>query len=140
MTAFEIALNQYGHREWDGLKNNPEILKYSRECGFSATDVPSDEVSWCSAFMCWCQMKAGYQHTNSLAARSWMDWGSLVTEPQIGDVTIFWRVKPNGWQGHVGFYIRRNNTRIWVLGGNQGNQVCISDYPASQLLGYRRAI
>lgn len=135
MTPFEIALTQYGIKEFQGKRHNPEVVKYFQECGFNIDD---DEVSWCSAFMCWCHLKAGLPHTASLAARSWLGYGERVTEPKLGDIVVFWRVEPRGWQGHVGFFVRKDEGRIWVLGGNQINQVCIDDYNESQLLGYRR--
>lgn len=130
------ALREYGTKELTGPEHNPEVLKYFAECGFDT--VKDDETSWCSAFMCWCHLKAGLSHTKSLAARSWLGWGERVTEPKLGDIVVFWRVEPRGWQGHVGFFVRKDEGRIWVLGGNQGNQVCIEDYSATQLLGYRR--
>lgn len=135
--VFKIALSQYGIAEWTGDKHNPEVLKYFTECGFTA--VKDDETSWCSAFVCWCMHKAGKPHTKSLAARSWLNWGETVMDPHVGDIAVFWRNEPRAWQGHVGFYIRNSGDRVWVLGGNQSNHVCIDDYPGIQLLGYRRA-
>ncbi|MCB1713295.1 MAG: hypothetical protein KDH96_12745, partial [Candidatus Riesia sp.] len=64
--------------------------------------------------------------------------GTPVTEPKIGDIVVFWRGTRDGWQGHVAFYIREDADGIFVLGGNQSNQVCIAEYPKNQLLGYRR--
>lgn len=132
----EIALSQFGIREWVGKEHNPEVMKYFSETGFS--NIPNDETSWCSAFMMWCIMKANLPHTNSLLAKSWLKWGIGVVEPELGDVVVFWRIDPNGPYGHVGLFIRKTNEFIWVLGGNQGNSVSISFYPVSQLLGYRR--
>jgi len=134
--VFKIALTQYGVREWSGSNHNPEVVKYFTECGF---DVKNDETSWCSAFVCWCVQKAGLQHTKSLAARSWLGWGDKIMDPEVGDIAVLWRNDPQGWQGHVGFFVRQDGSRIWLLGGNQSNEVNIQDYQGSQLLGYRRA-
>ena len=133
--AFEIAISQYGIREWSGNNHNPDVLKYFSDSGFATKD---DETSWCSAFVCWCVQQAGMVHTKSLTARSWLNWGEAVWEPRVGDITVLWRVDPKGWQGHVGFFVRQNGSRIWLLGGNQSNEVNISDYDGTQLLGYRR--
>ena len=95
-------------------------------------------VGNCAAFMNWCQMKADRPGTKSLSARSWMNWGEPVFEPEIGDVAIFWRNDPNSWQGHVAFYVKHTGTQVYVLGGNQSNMVNIAAYPGTQLLGYRR--
>ncbi len=39
--------------------------------------------------------------------------------------------------GHVAFFDEQRNARIFVLGGNQSNQVNITSYPGDRLLGYR---
>jgi uncharacterized protein (TIGR02594 family) len=135
---FEIALTQYGIREFPGANHNPEVLKYFSECGFP--QVRDDETSWCSAFMCWCAIKAGYPipTNNPLLARSWLNWGEPVFEPQIGDIAIYWREARTSWKGHVHMYVRNNGSLIWGLGGNQSNQVCIASTGGTQLLGFRR--
>lgn len=135
LKAFEVALGEYDVTEWSS-GHNPEVMKYFHETGFS--EIKSDEISWCSAFACWCNMKAGMSHPKSLVARDWLSWGDEVFEPKLGDITVFWRNDPKGWQGHVGRFIRQNGSRIWVLGGNQSNKVCIDDYSGGELLGYRR--
>jgi len=134
--AFKIALSQYGVKEIPGSEHSPEVLKYFHDGGF--TEIRDDETSWCSAFMCWCMFKAGIPHTGSLAARSWLNWGKQVHEAQTGDVVIYWRESLSSWQGHVGFFIRKEDSYIYTLGGNQSNSVCILKYSDKQLLGYRR--
>jgi len=54
-----------------------------------------------------------------------------------GAVTVFWRGSPDSWKGHVAFWLRREGSRIWVLGGNQANSVSAKPYPASRLLATR---
>jgi uncharacterized protein (TIGR02594 family) len=132
----KVALQEYDVHEFSGTTHNPDVLKYFAECGFET--VKDDETSWCSAFICWCTQKAGYEPTNSLVARSWLEWGEVVPSPMLGDVTVLWRSDPHGWQGHVGLFIKLKNNQLWLLGGNQGNKVCIEQYPVKQLLGYRR--
>ena len=76
-----------------------------------------------------------------LTARSFLHWGENVYEPRLGDVVVFPRGS-QGWQGHVGFYIRtikREGKEYYViLGGNQENKVSYELYPASKALGIRR--
>ena len=148
----ELALDQYGIQEWSGSKHNPEVLKYFDEIGHSWVD--DDETAWCSAFVNWVAMKAGYEYSGKLNARSWLDIGDIIgrrigtyievkvndtiVTPILGDVVILWRVKKDSPWGHVGFYIREDENYVWVLGGNQSNKVCISKYPKSRVLGYRR--
>jgi uncharacterized protein (TIGR02594 family) len=132
--AFEIALGEYGHKERRGGEN-PEILKYFHEIGY--TDIKEDEVPWCSAFVNWCVMKAGLPITKNLAAKSWLGWGKKVMIPEIGDIAVFKRGNL-GWQGHAGFYIKNNGIYVWVLSGNQSDEVNISKYSGTDLLSYRR--
>ncbi|HAX95610.1 MAG TPA: TIGR02594 family protein [Prolixibacteraceae bacterium] len=135
--ALHIALQEYGTREVPGTgSHNPEVVKYFQQGGFPT--VRDDETSWCSAFMNWCVKKAGGNPTGSLSARSWLNWGRPVVEPELGDIVVFWRRDPKGWEGHVGFFIKRDGTHVWVLGGNQSNEVNIQKYPGTELLGYRR--
>lgn len=136
MKAIEIALTQVGIKEIVGRKHNPEVLKYFKEIGHSW--VKDDETAWCSAFANWICKKAGLPYTGKLNARSWLKVGQRVSKPKLGDVVIFWRDNPNSWKGHVAFFVRETKNWVYVLGGNQNNQVKISAYPKHRLLQYRR--
>lgn len=135
MNILEEALNQFGHKEIPGDKHNPEIVKFFTEISF---DIQNDETAWCSAFVNWCAMKAGLERTKKLNAKSWLGVGNEVKSPMIGDIAIFHRGDPQGWQGHVGIYINKIGNKIYVLSGNQGNQVSIAPYKENRLIGYRR--
>lgn len=137
LNLINIALTQYGIKEITGKQDNPEVLKYFNEIGFNGS-VLKDETSWCSAFANWVALKAKVERTNKLNARSWLHVGLEVTAPEMGDVVIFWRESKESWKGHVGFFIRATENWIYVLGGNQSNQVKISAYPKNRLLAYRR--
>ena len=79
---------------------------------------------------------------NPLMARSFLDWGTVVDEPRVGDIVVFPRGN-QGWQGHVGFYtetvIIDNVSYYVILGGNQNNQVSYDLYAANRAIGIRRA-
>ncbi len=137
-TLIETAAAEIGTKEESGSSHNPRILQYAQEAGF--TQVDDDETPWCSIFMNWVASKTGLVRSKSGAARSWLNVGNAVETPEPGDVVVFWRVRRDSWQGHVGIFMgySRNGSRIYCLGGNQGNQVSISAYPADQLLGFRR--
>lgn len=132
----QIVLDKYGLREIPGAKDNPEILQMAKECGFS--DYVHDEVSWCSLLINWSCWKLGLPRTNSLMARSWLNIGTIVSVPEMGDIVIFWRGDPAGPFGHVGIFIGYRNGLIYVLGGNQGNMIQIEGFDPDKLLGYRR--
>jgi uncharacterized protein (TIGR02594 family) len=103
-------------------------------------DINPAQTAWCAAFVDAVLHSTGGQGTGKLNARSYLDWGVPVTEPKVGDVVVFSRGDPNGWQGHVGFYAGKNaDGTIKVLGGNQGDEVSIDNFSTDRLLGYRRA-
>lgn len=133
----QIALAELGEAEISGAaRNNKRIQEYHSTVGLPHDP---DETPWCSSFANWVMKKAGIKGSGKPNARSWLTWGRPVTKPQAFDVVVFWRGEPNGWQGHVAFYISSTPTTIKVLGGNQGNKVSIAEYPKSRLLGYRAA-
>lgn len=129
------ALNEYGVAEKVGAGSNPRITEYYQYLKLNPQD---DETPWCSLFANFIVKKTGTgSYTNQLNARSWLTIGKEVKKPEKGDIVVFWRGTPDGWQGHVAFYIRDDGDDIWVLGGNQDNQVSIAKYPKSRVLGYR---
>lgn len=130
------ALEEYGVTEIVGSKDNPRILEYFKVSGNEWAD--NDEYAWCSAFVNWVAIKCGYEATKKLNARSWLDVGSEITKPIIGDIVVLWRKDKEGPYGHVGFYINSDDKYIYILGGNQSNQVNIAAYTKDRLLGYRR--
>ena len=139
MNPLSIALSQYGQREIIGSEDNPVIVNYFNFIGQPGEKL-KDETSWCSAFMGWVFKTAGKDYSNNLMARSWLNYGEEIEDGcQIqGDIVIFWRESPHSWKGHVGLFINEIGDEIYVLGGNQSNQVCIAPYSKTRLLGYRR--
>ncbi len=132
----DIAFTQYGIQEVSGETDNPEVLKYFNEIGFDGESL-KDETAWCAAFANWVCKQAGCDYSGKLNARSFLTVGEKVTAPKAGDIVVLWRGNPSGWKGHVGFFIRETDTHIYMLGGNQGNQVCIAPYDKKRLLEYR---
>jgi uncharacterized protein (TIGR02594 family) len=80
----------------------------------------------------------GSGHAN---ARSWLRWGEPLLQPKLGCVVVFSR-PPNEASGHVAFFCgvvekKSGANDFLVLGGNQGNQVCVTSYAKARLLGFR---
>jgi uncharacterized protein (TIGR02594 family) len=134
----KIAFNELGVEEIVGKKHNPEVLKYAKDTGIKG--ITTDEIPWCSTFVNWVAWKAGLQHSGKPNARSWLNVGTKVTNPEPGDVVVFWRESPQSWKGHVGFFLglSADSKRIYCLGGNQGNRVSVSAYRAGTVLSYQR--
>lgn len=102
-------------------------------------DLDPSDTAWCAAFVNAAIGASGQKGTGTLVARDFLKFGTATDKPSEGDIVVFSRGDPNGWQGHVGFYAGRDrNGNILVLGGNQGNKVSIAAYPASRVLGFRK--
>jgi len=135
---FKIAAAEIGQAEVPGEVDNPRIVKYATESGIGW--VTDDETPWCSTFMNWIAFEAGVERTDRANARSWLTVGRKVEPPEPGDVVIFWREAVESHKGHVGLFVgySADGSRVYVLGGNQGNQVGITAYDATRVLGFRR--
>jgi len=124
-------------------EHTQRILEYHKTTTLRATD---DETPWCSSFVNWVMIQAGYRGTNSAAAKSWLDWGKALDTPQHGAITVIKKKRAgrdastgsaSGY--HVAFYVRSNATHVWLLGGNQRDRVKQSSYPFRDydVKGYR---
>lgn len=131
--AMAIAERQVGLNETEKKAALTDFLQTGGQNLDPAT------TAWCAAFVNSTLKQAGKQGTGKLNARSFLDWGEGVDTPQVGDLAVFSRGDPSGWQGHVGFFKGYNpDGSINVLGGNQGDSVSVKPYAANNLLGFRR--
>lgn len=131
---FEIALKEYGQLEVAGKLSNKAILNYYKVAGHKW--VQDEAVPWCAAYVGYCLETAGIPSTKNLAARSYLQFGTETKDPQLGDIVVLSR-GTNPANGHVGFFIKKDKTNIWILGGNQADSVNISKFDISKLLSYR---
>lgn len=132
------ALQFIGQKELPGPDTNPVFKPWFDRWVPQGLSKDDSKTAWCSIFMNEIAWRLKLQHSNSLAAQSWLRVGEEVQDPQMGDVVIFWRGSPTSWKGHVGIYIREDENYIWTLGGNQANAVTISPYLKTRAKGYRR--
>jgi len=144
LTLFDLASRYVGIHEIAGNADHPLIQWWLSLCGFPTT--VHDEVAWCSAFVNGMAWELRLKRSKSAAARSWLTVGTAValrdavagydvvvlrrgTEPQPGPDVL-------AAPGHVGLYAGPGN----ILGGNQGNGVCVEPFDESRLLGVRRLV
>lgn len=128
-----IAQKYLGTREGTGESDNALVVKWLEAVG----PFHHDETPWCSAFANAVMREAGIKGTGKANARSWLKWGQPLAAPKLGCVVVFSR-PPLPASGHVAFYVGDGpNHSLRVLGGNQGNRVCVATYPRERLLGYR---
>lgn len=130
----DIALKEVGVRRYPEGSSNPRITEYHENTNIHGYD---DKVAWCSSFLNWVFTTVGYSGTGSALARSWLEWGEPILQPCMGCVVILEREVPNGWQGHVGLFLKIKNENIYLLGGNQLDEVREHCYPLTSVLGYR---
>ena len=129
-----IARSEIGIAQYPDGKSNPRITEYHHDTNIRGYD---DKASWCSSFVNWSLIQAGFSGTGSALARSWLEWGEILRAPKLGCIAVLSRDDPSSWKGHVGFFLRADEEYIYLLGGNQLGTVCENGYPLTTLLGYR---
>lgn len=135
------ARSLLGVEEVRGEEDNPVIIGWAKEIGRTIENLYKyDNIPWCGLFVGVVAHRAGksVNQAQLLSARSWLKWGSeRVSHPKLGDVLVFWRGNPRGWQGHVGLYVGEDDFAYHVLGGNQNDSVSIVRIDKRRLLGAR---
>jgi len=129
-----VARGEIGTIQYPIGQSNPRITEYHSDTNIHGYD---DKASWCSSFVNWCLGQTGIAGTRSALARSWLDWGVELAVPIPGCIAVLYRDDPNSWKGHVGFYLRRDESYVYLLGGNQLEQVREHFYPVGSVLSYR---
>lgn len=126
------ALKLFGTAEIVGEKHNPEIIGWAVELGLGSL-YQQDEIPWCGLFVGVVARRSGKPvPANPLWARNWARWGSEC-KPELGCVLVFSRESG----GHVGLYVGEDDKCFHVLGGNQGNRVCVTRIEKARLLAAR---
>lgn len=123
-----------GLKEIVGSQHERKILDFFAEAGHP--EIHDDETAWCAAFANAMLRRAGYAGTGALNARSFLNWGTKLSQPKLGCIVVFKRGN-SSWQGHVAFFIADRGSTVEVLGGNQGNAVSITRMSKADVLGYR---
>ena len=129
-----IAVQETGVSTFPPGHSNPRVTQYHGHTNIAGYD---DKASWCSSFIYWSLARVGIPGTGSALARSWLDWGQPLEQPLFGCIAVLSRDDPTGWKGHVGFFLRTDAQSIFLLGGNQLDQVCEHYYPKATVLAYR---
>ena len=105
----------------------------------AASDQPVDPkmTAWCAAFVNAVLATNGLPGTGSLAANSFLNYGTKTNKPQAGDIVV---LRTGASQEHVGFYAGERNGRVLVTGGNQsGGKVTTTSFARSAVEAFRRA-
>ena len=132
------AISLLGTTEIKGDKSNEDIIKWAAD--LEIKNYINDDIPWCGLFVAHCISLTTDKDplpVNPLGSRNWAKFGVECPIPSIGSVLVFWRVNPNDWRGHVGFYYGEDDETYYVLGGNQNNQVNITRIRKERLLACR---
>ncbi|MBK8174449.1 MAG: CHAP domain-containing protein [Rhodospirillales bacterium] len=116
--ACEVGVNNAG----------PWVEKY-------LNGIVAPPANWCAGFVSWCYLHApgGIPFRYSLGARDIFhqfvskNWAfqSANLIPQPGDIVVWWRDNPSGWQGHIGLVHNVANGCLTTVEANKGR------FPAS---------
>lgn len=129
------VIQQAAAGEWreTGRPGNPRIIECYKVAGgvLDGADSRADHHMWCAAFVSWALDTAGITAIKSMSSQAWKQYGSEVdwrdlTKLRKWDVIVFKSKTRAG--GHVGFVIGVKNGKIQTLGGNQSDNVTVSDY------------
>ena len=128
----QIARQDIGLAEVPGAASAPAIVRMWQAVKAPFTD---DATPWCGGALGAWMTRAGIAPPAACwRARNWADWGKPISEPVLGCVVVFSR----DGGGHVGLVVGRTRAGgLAVIGGNQGDRVCIAAFPTSRVLGYR---
>lgn len=107
-------------------RDHSDLLAWLRSAG-SAVDPAT--TPWCGDAVETAILRAlpdAAVPANPMASINWLKFGRRLGVPAEGAILVFWRGNPNGWQGHVGFYVGEDTTHYHVLGGNQSNAITVT--------------
>lgn len=138
LTAFGLAQRFIGFKEVQGSVSNPAILAMLK---LDEAWPAGDETPWCSAFVNYIAWLMRLPRSKKLNARSWLTVGASIPLQDARaafDIVVLNR-PPSPESGHVGLFAGYESPNtILLLGGNQGDSVCVAPFAASRVIGVRR--
>jgi hypothetical protein len=141
--AVAIGELQAGASEVGGDNRGPFVRKY-------LNGIADEGNSWCAGFVSFCfsQNPAGMPFPYTVGARDilkkfrdkgWTHEPQSGYAPKPGDIVVWWRVKLDGWQGHVGLVHQLRDGMLYTIEGNKSPRVQGFSYVFSRmdkLLGF----
>jgi uncharacterized protein (TIGR02594 family) len=127
-----IARRDLGLAEVAGAETAPKIKQWLADLGAWWRD---DETPWCGvAVGAWMKQAGISRPKHWYRAKGWLDWG-FPCGGVLGAVVVFERTGG----GHVGLAVGydASQSRVYVLGGNQGNKVSILPFDVNRVIGWR---
>lgn len=128
-----LAYEELGVKERHGNASNPRIEQYHDTAkGFNW----KDDVPWCGSFIAFIMIKSGEGSVkNAFRAKAWKKFGTSISHPVLGAIAI----KSRQGGGHVGLIvgISQSGKSLYILGGNQNDEVNIKRYPKNVFTNFR---
>lgn len=130
------AAAELGVSEVSGAKSNPRILDY-RRAGKTPLGGDDGAVPWCAIFVNAMLESAGVPGSGSAMARSYVKHPGFhkLAAPMLGCIAVKSSNRGSA-SGHVGFYVGEDGLFVYLLGGNQNDQVNISAFKKAEFVGF----
>jgi len=146
--ALNVALAEMmaGNGEVGGNNMGPHVRKY-------LNGIIAPPADWCAGFVSFCFKNSGhpmpFKYTlgardllRQMRSRGFGATPSDANPPLPGDIIVWWRGSPSGWQGHVGIVHSYANGLVRTIEGNKTPKVNSFVYTLrsiDRLLGFARA-
>jgi uncharacterized protein (TIGR02594 family) len=131
-------------KKWEGKNSRNKEDRKELTMLFNESTIPPidpGKLPWCAAFANSILNKLGLEGTNSLMARSFLNYGAPTKNPQVGDIVVTKRGSGNV-AGHVGFFegyeVVDGITYVKIFGGNTDKMVSTGWFPVTAVLGFRK--
>lgn len=111
----------------------PALVAEARK--YIGTNPTDRKRLWCATFMNFVLAKAGYEGTNSDAAKSFAEYGHRISEPRVGAIAVLTRGHKGG---HVGVVsgLDANGNPIIISGNHSPRGVGEGVYARSRVIAY----
>lgn len=127
------ARREIGTAEIVGTRHELRVLEYWR-IGKVPLDVSDDETPWCAALVCAALEAVGIRSPRTGRARGFDVGKNLENcDHRLGAIVVLSSDR-GAASGHVGLLEGVSPGRVHLLGGNQGNRVCIAPFPSARIV------
>lgn len=130
-----LARKEIGVKEIVGQKHEPKVLQYGKDA--KVPDFSTDEIAWCAWFVGAMLERSGIHGTHSALAKSYSsaEWGTNLGLGGLrqGAIVVLNTPGRPAWSGHVGILDAWNSSHVWLIGGNQSNQVSRASFLRSRI-------
>lgn len=139
----EVARKYEGEKEVKGTRSNDRILGWIRNEGRGKW-AKDDATPWCGAFMAAVFTESGLSSIvpdEPLVAMNWKAAGVPLDGPKIGAIVVVPRYDPkNPKAAHVATVVDFNEHTLWLLGGNQKDEVNVGTFKRLNADGTERGV